>query len=139
MRIQGNSMNRQGEGQKRGPETSSGYGPWVRSVGRTVSALRHRRATLAARSLPPLQPLPMNLLRRIEHASFPLTIHDGADIRCASVLAAASLVEANLPKPDVAAGRSGVIMRITAAGREQLERLRDAHDPTAGPELSAGD
>jgi hypothetical protein len=68
----------------------------------------------------------MNFLRRIENASFPLAIHEEADIQCAAVLVAAELIEANLPEPDDVAGRRGVILRITPRGRAELKR---AHEP----------
>lgn len=70
--------------------------------------------------------MPMNFLRRIEHASFPLAIHEEADIQCAAVLVAAGLVEANLPDPGNTGGRGGVILRITPLGRVELKRTRDA-------------
>lgn len=128
-----------------GANVGAGYGPWVRSVARTVVALRHRRRALAARSAPtsaalpsapgaetPVSPQesalrglmakPMNFLRRIEKASFPVTIHDDTDIRNAKALAAASLVEANLPERGAGEGRSGVIMWITQSGWAELER-----------------
>lgn len=67
----------------------------------------------------------MNLLRRIEDASFPLLIQDETDIQCAAVLAAAQLVEANLPEPGAPAGKGAVILRITPMGRAELRRLGD--------------
>lgn len=67
--------------------------------------------------------MPMNFLRRIEAASFPFVIHNESDIRCAAVLAAAELVEANLPEPGDSTGRAGVILRITPTGRAELNRL----------------
>jgi hypothetical protein len=70
--------------------------------------------------------MPMNFLRRIEGASFPLAIHEEADIQCAAVLVAAELVEANLPGPGSTASRGGVILRITPQGRAELSRTRDA-------------
>ncbi|MCR8958803.1 hypothetical protein M0765_014015 [Variovorax sp. S2] len=70
--------------------------------------------------------MPMNFLRRIEHASFPLAIHEEADTQCAAVLAAAGLVEANLPDPNNIEDRGGVILRITPEGRAELNRTRDA-------------
>ena len=70
--------------------------------------------------------MPMNFLRRIEHASLPLAIHEEADIQCAAVLVAAGLVEANLPGPDNTEGRGGVILRITPLGCAELKRTRDA-------------
>ena len=68
--------------------------------------------------------MPMNFLRRIEDASFPLAIHEEADIQCTAVLVAAGLVEANLPGPDNTEGRGGVILRITPEGRAELSRTR---------------
>lgn len=68
--------------------------------------------------------MPMELLRRIEEASFPLAIHDEADIQRAAVLVAAQLIEANLPEAGEGAGRLGVVLRITPLGRAELERLR---------------
>lgn len=70
--------------------------------------------------------MPMNFLRRIENASFPLAIYEKSDIECAAVLAAAELVEANLPDPGDATGRSGVVLRITPLGRAELKRFREA-------------
>lgn len=69
--------------------------------------------------------MPMDFLRCIEEASLPLAIHDQADIECAAVLVAAKLIEANLPEPGDIAGRPGVILRITALGRAELNRLRE--------------
>ncbi|ADU36249.1 hypothetical protein Varpa_2042 [Variovorax paradoxus EPS] len=68
--------------------------------------------------------MPMNFLQRIEDASFPLHINEEADIQCAAVLAAAQLVEANLPEPGDPAGKGAVILRITPMGRAELSRLR---------------
>jgi len=72
--------------------------------------------------------MPMDFLRRIEDASFPLLISDEADIQCAAVLAAAQLVEANLPEPGEPANKGAVILRITPMGRAELRRLRDRGD-----------
>jgi hypothetical protein len=69
--------------------------------------------------------MPMDFLQRIEDASFPLAIHEVADIRCAAVLAAAKLVEANLPGPEDAEQGRGLIFRITPMGRAELKRLRE--------------
>lgn len=71
--------------------------------------------------------MPMEFLRRIEEASFPLAIHDEADIQRAAVLVAAQLIEANLPAAGEGAGRLGVVLRITPLGRVELERLRRGH------------
>lgn len=70
--------------------------------------------------------MPLNFLRRIEDASFPLAIHEESDIQCAAVLVAAGLVEANLPGPGIAEDRGGVILRITPQGRAELNRTRGA-------------
>lgn len=67
--------------------------------------------------------MPMNFLRRIEDASFPLAIQTDADIQCAAVLAAAQLVEARLPEPGTGDGQGGVILRITPLGRAELKRM----------------
>lgn len=78
--------------------------------------------------------MPMNFLRRIEGASFPVLIHDEADIQCAAVLAAAQLVEANLPEPGEPASKGAVILRITPMGRAELRRLRErGEDFAAAP------
>lgn len=69
--------------------------------------------------------MPMDFLRRIEDVSFPLAIHDEADIRCAAVLAAAEMIEANLPKAGDSIGQGAVILRITPLGRAELSRVRD--------------
>jgi len=66
----------------------------------------------------------MDFLRSIEEASFPLAIHDEADVQRAAVLVAAKLIDANLPEPGDDAERYGVILRITPLGRAELARLR---------------
>jgi hypothetical protein len=68
--------------------------------------------------------MPMNLLHRIENASFPLSIHEEADIQCAAVLVAAGFLDANLPAPGITERRDGVILRITPEGRAALRRNR---------------
>lgn len=70
--------------------------------------------------------MPMNFLRRIEHASLPLAVREEGDIQCAAVLVAAGLIEANLPDAGDGADRPGVILRITPRGRTELDRLGDA-------------
>lgn len=70
--------------------------------------------------------MPMDFLRRIEDASFPLAIHEQADVECAAVLAAAELVEVDLPAPSNSTRRSGVILRITPLGRSALKGPREA-------------
>jgi hypothetical protein len=75
--------------------------------------------------------MPMDFLRRIEHASFPLAIEDEADINCVAVLAAADLIEAHLPPVSPSTNRShGVaILRITPLGRAELRRSRNKQAP----------
>ncbi|WP_285410884.1 hypothetical protein [Variovorax sp. efr-133-TYG-130] len=68
--------------------------------------------------------MPLDFLRRIEDATFPLAVLDEGDIQCAAVLAAAELIEANLPEPGDAVARSALILRITPLGRAELARLR---------------
>jgi len=68
--------------------------------------------------------MPMDFLRSIEEASFPLAIHDEADVQRAAVLVAAKLIDANLPEPGDDAERYGVILRITPLGLAELARLR---------------
>ncbi len=69
--------------------------------------------------------MPMDFLKRIESAAFPLALSDPSDIRCASVLAAAELVEANLPPADAPSETArAVILRITPQGRAALSKDR---------------
>ncbi|MDN6886591.1 hypothetical protein QMO14_23655 [Variovorax sp. CAN2819] len=68
--------------------------------------------------------MPMDFLRRIEEASFPLAVVEEADIQCAAVLAAANLIEARLPQPGESLRRSALILRITPLGRAELSRSR---------------
>jgi hypothetical protein len=68
--------------------------------------------------------MPMDFLRRIEEATFPLAVLEQADINCAAVLAAADLIEANLPEPGDRLNRTAVILRITPQGRAELARLK---------------
>lgn len=68
--------------------------------------------------------MPMDFLRRIEEASFPLAILDEADIQCAAVLLAANFIEANPPEPGDRMRPSAMIFRITPLGRAELARLR---------------
>ena len=72
--------------------------------------------------------MPMDFLRRIEDASFPLAVKSEREIQCTAVLAAADFVEAVLP-PSGSEGadkRVAVIIRITPLGRAELNRTRAA-------------
>lgn len=71
--------------------------------------------------------MPMDFLRRIEDASFPLAMRSESEIQCAAVLAAAELVEVVLPPSgsEGAGKRIAVILRITPLGRAELNRLRE--------------
>jgi hypothetical protein len=77
--------------------------------------------------------VPMDFLRRIEHASFPLAIEDEADINCIAVLAAAHLVEAHLPPVSSSTNHlhGATVLRITPFGRAELRRLQDK--PASAP------
>jgi hypothetical protein len=67
----------------------------------------------------------MDLLQRIEEASFPLALHAEHDIHRATVLATAQFIEATLPpatgNPD---GQVAIVLRITPLGRAELIRLK---------------
>jgi hypothetical protein len=78
----------------------------------------------------------MNFLRRIADASFPLLINEEADMQCTAVLAAAQLVEANLPEPGEPLHKGAVILRITPMGRAELRRLRDRSEDFAAMSAS---
>lgn len=69
--------------------------------------------------------MPMDFLRRIEDASFPLAVTDPADIRNAAVLVAAGFVEATLPTEAEGPEVPGVVLRITPLGRAELARMRN--------------
>ena len=68
--------------------------------------------------------MPMDFLARIEDATFPLAVHDEGEIQCAAVLAAANLIEANLPEPGQGGQARCLILRITPMGRAELNRMR---------------
>ncbi|QRF62993.1 hypothetical protein [Variovorax paradoxus] len=69
--------------------------------------------------------MPMDFLRRIEDARFPLELHDEADIRNSIVLEAAELIEAQLPGVDAPpADASAIIFRITPQGRAALSTAK---------------
>ncbi|RQO56591.1 hypothetical protein DBV14_10815 [Variovorax sp. KBW07] len=69
--------------------------------------------------------MPMDFLRRIENASFPLAVTDTTDIHNVAVLAAAELIEAVLPPAteDAADNKPAIVLRITPMGRSELKRL----------------
>jgi len=65
--------------------------------------------------------MPMDFLRRIKDARFPLEPHDEADIRNSIVLEAAELIKAQLPGVGAPpADASVIIFRITPQGRAAL-------------------
>jgi hypothetical protein len=69
--------------------------------------------------------MPMDFLRKIEKAVFPLAVEDFADANNVAVLKAAGLVEAELIEavagdPDTCCA---VVIRITPEGRAALEGL----------------
>lgn len=66
--------------------------------------------------------MPMDYLRKIEHAEFPLPVEDFNDVNNVAVLKAAGLVEAELLEavqgdPDTCCA---VVLRITPEGRIAL-------------------
>jgi len=72
--------------------------------------------------------MPMDFLRRIEKAEFPLPVENFADVNNVAVLRAAGLVEAELIEavpgdPDTCCA---VVIRITSEGRAALARARVA-------------
>ncbi|ADU36962.1 hypothetical protein [Variovorax paradoxus] len=72
--------------------------------------------------------MPMDFLRRIEGATFPLAVKSESDIHCVAVLVAAQFVEAVLPPSGIegAAKQVAIILRITPLGNAELNRMREA-------------
>lgn len=72
--------------------------------------------------------MPMDFLRKIEQAEFPLVVEDFNDVNNVTVLKAAGLLEANLV--EAVAGDSdtacAIVLRITPEGRAALARSPDA-------------
>ena len=69
--------------------------------------------------------MPMDFLRRIKDAEFPLELHDVADIRNAIVLEAAELIEAQLPVVTAPlTDARAIVLRITAQGRAAISKSR---------------
>lgn len=69
--------------------------------------------------------MPMDFLRRIKDAEFPLELHDVADIRNAIVLEAAELIEAQLPVVNAPlTDARAIVLRITAQGRAAISKSR---------------
>jgi len=64
--------------------------------------------------------MPMDYLRRIEDAAFPLTVRDEADINCSAVLLAAGYIVAEIPP--YGTDLPAVIWSITALGRTELRK-----------------
>ena len=59
--------------------------------------------------------MPMDFLKRIEDATFPLAVHEQAEINCVSVLAAAELIEVTLlPASDACSATPVIVLRITS-------------------------
>jgi len=69
--------------------------------------------------------MPMDFLRRIEEAQFPLEVTDPNDIRNVAVLVASGLIEAVVPPESESPTTPAVVAKITALGRAELGRLRD--------------
>lgn len=67
--------------------------------------------------------MPMDYLRSIEHAAFPLRVEDQYAIRCIDVLRAAELVEATIASADSPGSYAfAIVERITPLGRAELGR-----------------
>lgn len=67
--------------------------------------------------------MPMDFLRRIEDAVFPLEVTDLKDIHSAAVLVAAGLIEADIPPEVDSPTRPAVVARITPIGMAELSRM----------------
>jgi len=70
--------------------------------------------------------MPRDYLKTIEHAAFPLRVEDSYAIGCIHVLRAAALLEAGVT-PSAEPGKDfemAIVHRITAKGRDELERMR---------------
>lgn len=69
--------------------------------------------------------MPMDFLRRIKDAEFPLELHDEDDIRNAIVLEAAELIEAQLPAVDAPLSDArAIVLRITPQGRAAISKSK---------------
>lgn len=69
--------------------------------------------------------MPMDFLRRIKDAEFPLELHDEDDIRNAIVLEAAELIEAQLPAVDAPfSDARAIVLRITPQGRAAISKSK---------------
>ncbi|MGO4396340.1 hypothetical protein AB4Z46_33840 [Variovorax sp. M-6] len=73
--------------------------------------------------------MPMDYLRRIENAEFPLSVTDINEIGYVAILKAAGLVEAAVPLPyrdpdGTTVQAPAIVAEITQKGREELARLR---------------
>ena len=80
--------------------------------------------------------MPMDYLRKIEKAEFPLRVDSFNDINNVLVLRAAGLVDADLLTPPSEDPEqrleAAIVVRITPVGRVALERLKDCGPPNAG-------
>ena len=80
--------------------------------------------------------MPMDYLRKIEKAEFPLRVEAFNDINNVLVLQAAGLIEVELPTANgegfAQSPRVAVVLRITPVGRVTLERQKDSPSPMEG-------
>jgi len=67
--------------------------------------------------------MPIDLLRKIEHADFPLTITDSRDVADVEILTAACLLIAAFSRSSSESSLA-VVVRITPEGQALLERHR---------------
>ena len=73
--------------------------------------------------------MPLDYLRKIARAEFPLIVADQREINCVAILKAAGLIEASIPMPskDQPAGSEqgpAIVTRITPQGWEELAKPR---------------
>lgn len=67
--------------------------------------------------------MPLDYLRKIKDAAFPLEVTDESEIRNVAVLAAAGFIEAALPPPaQGTCGQTATVLRITPLGSAELSR-----------------
>lgn len=72
--------------------------------------------------------MPLNFLRKIQDAEFPLRVEEPGEVDCVAVLIAAELVEGVLSSPASRSTPDGdpevaIVERITPQGRAELARL----------------
>lgn len=69
--------------------------------------------------------MPLDFLRKVQHAQLPLSVPDSHGIQCLAVLKAAGYVKAAIPKPSKGRDTYGhqepaLLLQITDRGRKAL-------------------